>query len=579
MPATRQSFQRGPAIIALLIALFLVFFLIIPVIKVIIVAFQDPHTGEATIINFVDFFRNALFRESFINSFYVAAMSVLVASIISIPLAYFTTRFNFSGAILIQTLGVIPLIMPPFVGAVAMQLLFGDNGSINLLMDEYFGFTIPFMTGLNGVILVESIHYFPFILINLSAALNNIDRSMEESAQNLGAHGIRLFRRIVFPLSMPGFVAGAALVFIKVFDDLGTPLLLNVNTMLAPQAYLRISSIGISDPMGYVISVILVAFSLLSLWVSLLALKNKDYSTVQKGGGGLLRRDLRPWEKVGCYAIVIMILLIVLSPHIGLMLLSLGTVWSFAVLPDAFTVEHYYTVFQSASQYITNTLLYAGLAALLDVVLATAIAYVVWRTDLIGRKWLDYGATAALAVPGVVLGIGYLRTYHSVELPLIDQPLASWWVIIVVAMTIRRLPYALRACIAAIQQVDLMLEEAAENLGASKGRTVYRIVVPLMLGGIIAGFVTSFATASVELSATIMLVARESDAPLAYGIYEFMQSAAGRGPGAALGVIAVVFVGAGTYLSHWIIARGKRSRETASRSLSEDPSHYQGAPF
>ncbi|MCU7924500.1 MAG: iron ABC transporter permease [Candidatus Thiodiazotropha sp. (ex Dulcina madagascariensis)] len=564
MTFSGNTINRGPAAVGLLIAMFLMLFLVIPVVKVVIVAFQDPHTGEATIINFLDFFRNSLFQESFFNSFYVSAMSVLVASIISLPLAYFTTRFNFGGAVLIQTLGVIPLIMPPFVGAVAMQLLFGDNGSVNLLLDEHFGFTIPFMSGLNGVILVESIHYFPFILINLSAALNNIDRSMEESAQNLGASGMRLFRRIVFPLAMPGFVAGAALVFIKVFDDLGTPLLLNVNNMLAPQAYLRISSIGIADPMGYVISVILVGFSLLSLWVSLFALKGKDYSTVQKGGGGLMRRDLRPWEKAGCYAVVILILLFVLSPHLGLLLLSFGTVWSFAVLPDAFTVAHYYTVFESASQYITNTLLYAGLAALFDVILATAIAYVVWRTGLPGRKWLDYGATAALAVPGVVLGIGYLRTYHSLDLPLVDQPLASWWVIIVVAMTIRRLPYALRACTAAIQQVSVMLEEAAENLGATKGRTVYRIVVPLMMGGIMAGFVTSFATASVELSATIMLVARESDAPLAYGIYEFMQSAAGRGPGAALGVIAVLFVGLGTYISHRIIERGKRSRETIS---------------
>ena len=190
-------------------------------------------------------------------------MSVLVASIIAMPLAYFTTRFNFHGALLIQTLGIIPLIMPPFVGAIAMQLLFGANGSINLILDEHVGFTIPFMEGLNGVILVESVHYFPFILINLSAALNNIDRAMEESAQNLGSSGTRLFRRIVFPLAMPGYVAGAALVFIKVFDDLGTPLLLNINNMLAPQAYLRISSIGIADPMGYVISVILVGFSLL----------------------------------------------------------------------------------------------------------------------------------------------------------------------------------------------------------------------------------------------------------------------------------------------------------------------------
>jgi iron(III) transport system permease protein len=356
-------------------------------------------------------------------------------------------------------------------------------------------------------------------------------------------------------------VAGAALVFIKVFDDLGTPLLLNINNMLAPQAFLRITSIGISDPMGYVISVILVAFSLLSLWVSLLALRGKDYSTVQKGGGGLMRRDLRSWEKIGCYAVVILILLLVLSPHIGLLLLSFGTIWSFSVLPDAYTFEHYVTVFSEASGYITNTLLYAGLAALFDVIIGTAIAYIVWRTGLPGRKWLDYGATAALAVPGVVIGIGYLRTFHSFNVPIIDQPLASWWVIIVVALTIRRLPYALRACMAALQQVSIMLEEAAENLGATKGRTVWRVVVPLMSGGILAGFVTSFATASVELSATLMLVAVDSDAPLAYGIYEFMQSASGRGPGAALGVIGVLFVGLGTYFSHRIIERGRASRE------------------
>ena len=546
------------------LAAFLIIFLALPIIKVVFVAFQNPHTGDFTLLNFKDFFGAALFQQSFLNSLYVSGMSVVLATIIAIPLAYYTTRFNFEGAILIQTLGVIPLIMPPFVGAVAMVLLLGDNGSVNLLLDEHFGFTIPFMSGLNGVILVESIHYFPFILINLSAALNNIDRAMEESAQNLGAHGMRLFRRIVFPLAMPGYIAGASLVFIKVFDDIGTPLLLNINNMLAPQAYLRISSIGISDPMGYVISVILVAFSIFALWVSLLAMKGKDYATVQKGGGGLAKRDMRPWEKFLCYAIIIIILLFVLSPHIGLTLLSFGTIWSFSVLPDGYTFGHYVTVFQNAFGYITNTLLYAGIAAGADVVLGTAIAYIVLRTGMAGRKWLDYIAMSALAIPGVVLGIGYLRTFHDFQVPLVDKPLASWWVIIVVALTIRRLPYALRACMAALQQVSVMLEEAAENLGATKATTVRRIVVPLMSGGILAGFITSFATASVELSATIMLVSNETDAPLAAGIYEFMQSASGRGPGAALGMIAVLIVGVGTFLSYVLIERGKRSREATT---------------
>ncbi len=552
------------ALTGVFIAIFLIGFLIFPVLQVIHVAFQNPATGALTLQNFGDFFATALFRESFVNSFYVSAMSVVVATVIALPLAYITTRFNFGGSALIQSLGFIPLIMPPFVGAVAMQLIFGRNGTINLLLRQHLGFTIPFMEGLNGVILVQSIHYFPFILINLSASLRNIDRSMEEAAQNLGAHGLRLFRRVVFPLATPGYVAGAALVFIKVFDDLGTPLLLNVNNMLAPQAYLRITSVGISDPMGYVISVILVAFSILSLWASFLVMRGKDYATVQKGGGGLAKRDLAPREKVLAYGVVLFILAVVLSPHIGLFLLSIGTIWSFAPLPDGYTLANYARMWEASQDYVVNTILYAGLAATLDVLIGTAIAYIVLRTGIAGRKWLDYLATAALAVPGVVLGIGYLRTFQDVNVPFLDKPLASWWVIIALALTIRRLPYALRACMAALQQVSLALEDAAESLGATKLRSIRKIVVPLMTGGILAGFVTSFATAAVELSATIMLVSSDRDSPLAYGIYLFMQTPSGRGAGAALGMLAVVIVALGTVLSQIIIERDKKLR-TAGR--------------
>ncbi|GAB5509330.1 MAG: iron ABC transporter permease [Hyphomicrobiales bacterium] len=558
LPAWLVPNLSGLHIVAIMIALLLIGLLLVPVAQVMIVAFQNPATGAATLQNFVDFFSSALFRESFWNSFYVSAMSVVVATAIALPLAYITTRFHFSGSILIQSLGFIPLIMPPFVGAVAMQLIFGRNGTVNLLLREHFGINIPFMEGLNGVILVQSIHYFPFILINLSSSLRNIDRSMEEAAQNLGSHGLRLFRRIVFPLAMPGYIAGAALVFIKVFDDLGTPLLLNVNNMLAPQAFLRITSIGISDPMGYVISVILVVFSVLSLWASFLFMRGKDYATVQKGGGGMAKRTLKPAEKALAYGTVIFILLLVLSPHIGLLLLSFGTIWSFAPLPDGYTLQNYVTMWEQSKTYILNTVLYAGIAATLDVIIGTAIAYIVIRTNIFGRKALDYLATAALAVPGVVLGIGYLRTFHSIDVPFTGEPMASWWVIIALALMIRRLPYALRACTAALQQVSLALEEAAESLGATKRRTIQKIVVPLMTGGILAGFVTSFATAAVELSATIMLVSSNNDAPLAYGIYLFMQTPSGRGAGAALGIVAVIVVAIGTVASQFIIERDKK---------------------
>ena len=165
------------------IALFLALTLVVPVATVVVVAFRDTGSGGFTLVNFVDFFGNELFRRSFTNSIWVAVWTVVVATLIALPLAYLTSRFELRGSALIQTLGILPLIMPPFVGAVAMQLLLGRNGTFNLLLGEYLGFTIPFMEGLNGVIFVEAVHYFPFILINVATSLRNIDRSMEEAAR------------------------------------------------------------------------------------------------------------------------------------------------------------------------------------------------------------------------------------------------------------------------------------------------------------------------------------------------------------------------------------------------------------
>ncbi|WP_217619076.1 iron ABC transporter permease [Achromobacter sp. GbtcB20] len=552
----------GPVLAALLVLGFLLLFLIVPVGTVFHSAFVNAD-GSFTTGHFGAFFNQPLMREAFFNSLYVAGWSALLASLIAVPLAYFTVRFDFRGALLIQTLGVLPLIMPPFVGAVAMQLIFGRSGSVNLLLNDWFGFTIPFMEGLNGVIFVEAIHYFPFILMNLVVALRNIDGAMEEAAFNLGSRGFRLFRRVIFPLALPGYVAGASLVFVKVFDDLGTPLVLGTTNMLAPQAYLRITQVGLEDPLGYVISVIMVGFSILALWLSARVLKGRDYSTLQKGGNSIQKRKLGPVESVLAYGWIVLVLLLVLSPHIGVLLLSLASVWSYAPLPDGYTLAHYSAVFSESQGMIANTLLYCGLAAGIDVILGTAIAYLMLRTRLPARQWLDFLASAALAIPGIVLAIGFLRTFRGIELPGTGTLLTSSWIIIMLAYSVRRLPYALRSCVAALQQIHVSLEEAAQSLGATRMSTIRRVVVPLMAGGMLAGFVTSFVTAAVELSATIMLVTKDSQAPMSYGIYLYMQSAAGRGPGAALGVLAVVAVGIGTYISHVLVDRASKRQQPA----------------
>ena len=555
---TKRQVRPGVWLAGALVLGFLLMFLLLPVAKVFVTAFVDAD-GSPTLGHLLNFFDQSLMRESFANSLYVAVLSSLCAALIAVPLAYFTVRFQFRGALLIQTLGVLPLIMPPFVGAVALQLIFGRSGSLNLLLKQHLGFTLPIMEGLNGVVFVESIHYFPFILMNLTVALRNIDGAMEEAAMNLGCHGWRLFWRVIFPLGLPGFVAGASLVFVKVFDDLGTPLVMGQTNLLAPQAYLRITQVGLEDPLGYVISVIMIAFSIAAMALSASALKGREFSTIQKGGGSIQRRALSPLGSLAAYAWIGLVLLVVLSPHIGVLLLSFAQVWSFSPLPDAYTLAHYATVFQDAGGMIQNTLLYCGLAAGLDVLLGVTIAYLMLRTTLPARQWLDWIASASLAVPGIVLAIGYLRLFKGITVPGTDVLITSTWVMIMLAYAVRRLPYALRSCVAALQQLHVSLEEAAQSLGATPLRSIRRVVVPLMAGGILAGFVTSFITAAVELSATILLVSADSQAPMSYGIYLYMQSVAGRGPGAALGVLAIAVVALGTYLSHIVVERtGKR---------------------
>ncbi|MBS0509532.1 MAG: iron ABC transporter permease [Proteobacteria bacterium] len=564
-PANRALAGIGPWIALALILAFLLCLLVLPVGTVIYTAFVTD-TGALTLGHFANFFNQGVFRESFFNSLQVALASTICASVIAVPLAYLTVRFEFRGALLIQTLGVLPLIMPPFVGAVALQLIFGRSGSVNLLLGDWFDITIPIMDGLVGVTFVESIHYFPFILLNLVAAMRNIDGAMEESALSLGARGWRLFRRVIFPLAMPGYLAGAALVFVKVFDDLGTPLVMGVTNMLAPQAYLRITSVGVDDPLGYVISVIMIAFSILALWLAARVMQGKDYATLQKGGGALQKRRLSSWEALLAYGWILLVLAVVLAPHAGILLMSFAKVWSFSVLPDAYTLAHYATVFSDARGMMANTLLYCLLAAGLDVVIGTAIAYLILRTRLPARQWLDWLASAALAIPGLVLAIGYLRLFKGVQLPGSDRLVVQTWVLIMLAYAVRRLPYALRSCMAALQQVHVSLEEAAQSLGASRLSTMRRVMVPLMAGGILAGFVTSFITAAVELSATLVLVSTESQAPMSLGIYLYMQSIAGRGPGAALGVLAVLVVGLGTYFSHRFVERSRTTVASAAKA-------------
>lgn len=543
----RVDWWQGATMAALLVLL--VLFILYPVVRVLSVSLSNEE-GRLTLLHFANFFRRPLFREALWNSLWSGLLVVFFGSLMAVPLAYFSARYEFRGKILLQTLATLPLVIPPFVGAVALQLILGRSGMVNLLLMRWFDWSIPFMEGLTGVVLVQTLHYFPFIMLNTAVSLSNIDPSMEEMAQNMGCHGLRLFRRITLPLMLPGFMAGSLLTFIRAIDDLGTPLMLNYKNLLAPQAYLRITTVGIDDVDGYVICVVLVILSLVSLLAARKYLSLAEYATVSRGAS--TTRPIHGAKRTLVLLFSGLILGLSLLPHMGIFLLSFSKVWSFSILPTTYTLDNYTEIFFRAPHFVKNTLLYTLLAAFFDVLLGAAIAFLLLRSRLWGRNLLDAIATLPLAIPGVVLAVGYLRVFHGWDFPGAGAPLTSTWFILVIAYTMRRLPYTVRACYAALQQVHVSLEESAQNLGASRLTTFYKITLPLIAGGLVAGGLIAFITSCVELSATIMLVPRIELGPISYGIYIYMQSALGRGAGAALGVVAILLVSLGTYLTHRI---------------------------
>jgi iron(III) transport system permease protein len=553
----RGSVDPGHAALMAVLLAVLAVFVVLPIVAVLKVAFTGSD-GGFTLAHLVRFFENPLYVESLINSVLAGIWTVVIGSILALPLAFVVARFDFPGRMLIVTLSTLPLVMPPFVGAIALTQVFGRAGTVTLLLHDLLGIEVQIMQGLRGIILAQALHFFPFIFLTVTTALMNVDRSLEEMGQMMGGHGWRLLRRVVFPLVLPAYAAGALLTFVKAVDDIGTPFILNFKNMLGPQAYLRITTVGRDDVDGYVICVVMVILSIACVVLSNWIVARREYATLQTGARHAEgTRGLEGWKRGGALALCAVVLGVALLPHAGVVLLSFSRVWSLTYLPSEYTLGNYTEVFLRAPRFILNTLTYSVGAALLGVVVAAAIAYLLQRGRVPGKGLLDVVAMMPIALPGVVVGVGFLRVFYNITLPGTETSLASTWMIFVLAYMVRRLPYALRASHAALHQVHGSLEDAAAVSGAPRLRGFRRVVLPLILGGVVAGGVLVFITAAVEFSTTITLVSRVEQSPLAYGIYIYSQSPLGRGAAAALGVVAIVIVALGTYLANRLSGRGR----------------------
>jgi iron(III) transport system permease protein len=533
-----------------LIWAFLLLFVLYPLTRI----FYDAFTTEAgrfTLGNFQDFLTDRFYLRSLWNSLVLGAAAVVTTSVIGVGVAFLIVRYEFPGRNLFSYLTMLPMILPPLVGVLGFVFILGRAGTVNVILMDWFGMHKPinFMYGMQGVLLVETVHLFPLMTLSVLDALSKVDPSLEEAAQGMGAKGWRRFWDVTLPLTTPGYVSGALLVFIWTFADFITPLVVGVQDLLAVQAYLNI--VQFVDRrifrMGIVISALLVLLAIFFVLAARQYVAIKDYSSLAYSK--VERRRLGPvkrWLAVGCLAAL---LFVSFAPQVGVLFAAVGRGWSLTPFPVHYTLEFFEQVSIESPKFIVNSFVFCGIAVAMCLAIGVPMAWILGRTRAPGRGAMDALTTLILAIPGTAVGIAYIRAFNY-PLPFVEVPLTSMWFILPLVLAVRRLPYTVRGSYSSLLLVHPSMEEAAANVGASRLRTFRDITVPLVWKGIFVGALFSFITSIQEASATIFLTLGGWEM-IPFGIFTFY-IAGSQSQAAALGVILIVLCAASLFLANRI---------------------------
>ena len=542
--------RRAPSIIITLTvcALFGVFF-IYPAGMVVRQAFEGP--DGFTLKFFGAIFRNPIYREGLWNSFALGAASTVAALAIAFPLALVGHRYDFFGKPALGVLVLAPMILPPFVGAVGVKQMLGVNGAFNSaliqcgLMDADLPYDWLAHGRFTGIVLMIALNLYPILYMNIAAALSNLDPAMEQAAENLGCPPWKRFFRITLPLAMPGVFAGASIVFIWAFTELGVPLVFDYGRTASVQIFDGLKGLD-KNPIPYALTAVLLIVAAAVFALSKGVMGRSPLGTAPRPKGRASSLRLRGWRSAACAGLFLGVFLLASLPHLGVVLLSLAGRWYGTVVPDQFTLHHYIEALGNGLVVpsIQNSLLYAGCATLVALVIGLSVAWVVVRSDLRFRGVLDAVVMLPLAVPGLVMAFGYLAlSQEGKPFCFLVGAGGSPFMLLVIAYAIRRLPYVVRSAVAGLQQSNPMLEEAARSLGATPARMLRRIAIPLIGANLAAGSILAFAFAMMEVSDSLILAQQAQHYPITKAIYTLL-STLGNGTelAAALGVWAMVFL-------------------------------------
>lgn len=555
-------------LMSLLLALFAVF-LLWPILLTIGGGFQ-ARDGGVTLSHILMVFQDQALRAGLINALGIAAGTTILSLLLALPLAVLNARYTFPGKSVFAALVLIPLILPPFVGAIGLHHILGRQGALNtILLDMGLietGFDFIGRGGFWAIIVIEALHLYPILYLNTVAALANLDPALDEAARNLGAGPWRRFRQITLPLIRPGLFAGGTIVFIWSFTELGTPLMFDFQVVTPVQIFNGLKEMA-SSQQPYALTAVMLFVSIVLYILGKFLFGGRAYAMYAKASTQSLLSPLSFGRGLlACLAFSLVTALAVL-PHAGVILASLSSngQWYQSILPLHLTTANYTGALghELAVDSIRNSLVYASSAMLLDIGFGVLIGYLIVRTTLRGRGLLDALSMLPLAVPGLVMAFGYVAM--SLEWPFGRHgPLSGVVDIIgaepnpvlflVIAYAVRRLPYVVRAVVAGLEQTSGELEEAALNLGAGRMRAVRTIILPLITANLVAGGLLAFSFAMLEVSDSLILAQRAQHFPITKAIYVLFHRL-GDGPyiASAMGVwgmalLALTLIGASMIL-------------------------------
>ena len=476
---------------------------------------------------YTDFFSNSFYWHSLRNSIILAVVSTTIITVIAFFFAYVGLRGPPRLSGLMRIIGLLPLVAPPFIFSLSLILLGGRSGVITKLLDLEFN-----LYGWPGVIIAQVITFLPLGYLMIENVLRSLGTNMEDAAADMGASDYDILFKITIPLSFPGILKAALLVFLLSIADFGNPMLISGNVhFLATDAYLY--WVGENNlEMAAVFCVFLILPSMLMFVIHEFILKGKSYTTI---GGKPQQGEERPISGKIFYPMLVVVVPVSMMIIACFGMIFLGAFTKILMVNNAFTLEHFNS--PNGIRALVTSLKFAFSAACIAPLIGVTLAYIFIRKHIPFKRVLEFLSLLGFAVPGTVMGVGYILAFNSPPLKL-----TGTFLIMIINEAFRNLSVSLEAGSSKLHQIDVAIEEAASDMGASSVKTFFKVVLPLISSALLAGFIYTFMVGMIAVSAVIFLISPGNDLAALYILAVAEQGQLGMACAISIMLIAVVLM-------------------------------------